>query len=61
MTARLILVPTGELYRVALAVYYDKGRFRIAMWHEQAQPYHDAMATLSRMKRKAKTALALPV
>lgn len=51
---RLILVPRGELYQVALVSYYAKGRFRVVMWNDQIQSYHDAMATLSRLLRRAR-------
>lgn len=51
---RLILVPVGNNYQVALVAYYAKGRFRIVMRNDQIQPYHDAMATLSRLLRQAR-------
>lgn len=52
---RLILVPCGrELYQVALVVYYAKGRFRVSMRHAEIQPYHEAMATLTRLQRAAR-------
>ena len=51
---RLILVPVGTQYRVALAVYHAKGCFRIEMCLAEVQPYADAMATLARLKRRAR-------
>jgi len=46
--------PVAPLYRVAIAVDYAPGRFRVAEVGSALMPYHEAMQLAGKLNRKAR-------